>query len=233
MESLTIVAAKRQILGKKSRFLRRDGVTPAHVFGHNLESLALQCDTDKLQHIITRAGQTKLINLQIDGEKGPRAVFVREVQRDPLSGALLHVDLYQVKKTEKIKVEVPIVLVGEAPALKQKEYILIHSLNSIDIEALPDQIPPQVEVDLSVLTDTDKAIHVKDLVLGEGVTLMTDPEQLIVKVGEARVSKVEEEAEKAEAAAAAAAAAAAPAAEAGEAKPTEEKAKEEKPEKQP
>jgi large subunit ribosomal protein L25 len=112
MEDLTLQVAKRGVLGKKNRFLRRQGITPVHLFGHNIESQSLQCDTVQLKRIIAHAGATRLISLQIDGDKQPKSVFAREIQRDAVGKKLLHVDFYQVKKGEKMAVEVPIVLVA-------------------------------------------------------------------------------------------------------------------------
>jgi large subunit ribosomal protein L25 len=192
MEGLTIEANKRDILGKKIRFLRRQNVTPTHLFGHGLKSLALQCDTARLQRLVARAGMTRLIALGIEGDKQPRSVFIKEVQRNSVTGELLHVDFYQVKKTEKIKVDVPIVLVGEAPAMKQKGRTLIHSLTSLSVECLPDKLPPQIEVDLSPLAEIEQAIFVRDITLSPDVSVMTDPDQMVVKVSEIRIEKVEE-----------------------------------------
>ena len=187
MEKLTLKADKRETLGKKTRFLRRQGVTPAHLFGHGLESLALQCDTPTLQQTISQAGMTRLINLNIEGDKKPRSVFIREIQKEPLSGGLLHVDFYQVKMTEKMKAEVPIVLVGEAPAMKEKGRTIAHSLTSLNVECLPDDLPPKIEVDLSPLEEVEQAIFVRDLNLGDGVTVLDEPDQMVVKVSEVRM----------------------------------------------
>jgi large subunit ribosomal protein L25 len=192
MEGLKLEADKRDTLGKKTRFLRRQGITPAHLFGHGLESLALQCDTAKLQRVIARAGRTRLISLGVKGDKETRSVFIKEIQRDPRNGELLHVDLFQIRKAEKIKVDVPIVLVGEAPALKSKEYTLTHSLTSLSIECLPDKLPPQIEIDLSPLVEVGQAIHVRDIPLSPDITLHNDPDQMVVRVSEIRVEKVEE-----------------------------------------
>jgi large subunit ribosomal protein L25 len=192
MEGLTLQASKRDILGKKTRFLRRQGVTPAHLFGHGLKSLALQCDTATLQRLIARAGMTRLIALGIEGDKKPRSVFIKEIQKDAYSGNLLHVDFYEVKKTEKVKVDVPIILVGEAPAIKAKGCILTHALTTLSIECLPDKIPPQIEVDLSPLAEIGQAIYVKDIILSPDITVNTDPAQMVARVAEARVEKVEE-----------------------------------------
>lgn len=192
MEELTLVADKRDVLGKRNRFLRRQGITPAHLFGHNIESQALQCNTAELKQIIAYAGTTRLVSLRINGEKQPKSVFIREVQRDTLSRQLLHVDLYQVKMGEKIAVEVPIVLVGEAPAMKVKGRMFAHGITSLSIECLPNNVPPQIEVDISIMEEVEQAIHVKDVVLDPDITVHADPEQLVVKITEA-VMKVEEE----------------------------------------
>jgi large subunit ribosomal protein L25 len=192
MDDLKLQASKREILGKKTRFLRRQGITPVHLFGHGLESLTLQCDTPELQRAIARAGMTRLITLDIEGDKQPRSVFIREIQREPCSGEVLHVDFYQVRKTEKIKADVPIILVGEAPAMKEKGRILTHSLTSLSVECLPDKLPPQIEVDLSPLEEMEQAIYVRDITFSPDITVITDPEQMVVKVSEARV-EVEEE----------------------------------------
>ncbi len=191
MEVLTLLISKREILGKKTRFLRRQGITPTHLFGHGLESLSLQCDTAKLQRIIAQAGKTRLVSLEIEEDKQPRSVFIREIQRDACTGALLHVDFYQIKMKEKIKAEVPIVLTGEAPALKEKGRTLMHGVTSLSIECLPDKLPPQVEVDLSPLEEAEQAIYVRDIALSPDITVNTGTDQLVVKVSEARV-EVEE-----------------------------------------
>jgi len=192
VEDLTLPATNRSILGKKTRFLRRQGITPVHLFGHGLESQALQCDTANLQRIITQAGMTRLISLEIEDDKQPRVVFIREIQRDVLTGQPLHVDFYQVRKTEKIRVDVPIILVGEAPAMKEKGRSLLHGVTSLSIECLPDKLPPQIEVDLSPLEEAEQPIFVRDIILGQEITVTTDPDQLVVKVSEARVEVVEE-----------------------------------------
>jgi large subunit ribosomal protein L25 len=187
MEQIELHAAKRDVLGKKVRFLRRQGITPVHVFGHGIESLALQCDTTSLQRVLDRSGQTRLINLKIDDEMSPRTVMAREVQQDILKGSLLHVDFYQVKMTEAIEVDVPIVLVGEAPALKEKENMLAQELNTLSIECLPANIPDSIEVDVSSLTEPDEAIRVRDIIPGEGITILNDPEVMLVRIAVQRM----------------------------------------------
>lgn len=195
MADLTLKAEKRDVLGKKTRFLRRQGVTPTHLFGHGIESLALQCDTVELQRIVKQGGTTRLIDITIEPEKQPHSTFIREIQRDVISGQLLHVDFYQINRLEKITAEIPIILTGEAPALKLKGNMIEQLLNEIKVECLPDNLPPQIEVDLSPLEDTGQSIHVKDITLGKDISVITDSEQLIVKISKIRVMEEEVEAE--------------------------------------
>lgn len=192
MEGIALKATARDIVGKKTRFLRREGITPTHIFGHNLKSLALQCNTDELRRVIARVGMTALFSLGIDGEKRPRKVLIREIQNDPLGRQILHVDFYQIEMTEKLKIDVPIILGGEAPAMKVKGRSLHQSLTSLNIECLPDKLPHEIEVDLSLLTELGQSIHVKDLGLSTDITVINDPEQLIVKITETAAARAEE-----------------------------------------
>jgi large subunit ribosomal protein L25 len=192
VEDLRLKATHRTVLRKKTRFLRRQGVTPAHLYGQNVKSLALQCHTDELANLIAHAGKTRLVNLEVDGEKA-KSVFVREIQRDAITRELLHVDFYQVKRTQKIAVDVPIVLVGEAPALKFKGRMLVHGITSLSVECLPTSVPPQIEIDISQLEEVEQAVHVKDIVLDPEITVHEDPEQLVVKISEVAVKEEVEE----------------------------------------
>jgi len=188
---LTLKAAKRDILGKKTRFLRRQSITPTHLFGHGIESLALQCDTAELQRLITQGGTTRLIDLKIEAEKRPRSVFIREIQRDVLNGQLLHVDFYQIKKTEKITADIPIVLLGEAPATRSRENIIYQELTQLGVECLPENLPPQIEIDLSSLEEANQAIYVRDIILDPDIAVTTDTDQLVVKVSQVAMEKEE------------------------------------------
>ena len=192
MKQIELRVASREVLGKKVRFLRRQGIIPLHLFGHNVESIALQCDEPQLKRVLAQAGKTRLISLKLDKGKKPRNVVVREVQRDMRTDGLLHVDLYQIKMTEKIRVEVPVVVVGEAPALKSKENMLLQELNSLTVECLPNEIPANVKVDLSSLTERDQAIRVESIILGKEVAILNDPELVVVKVSSRPKEKVEE-----------------------------------------
>jgi len=192
MERLELEVSKREITGKKVRFLRRQAVIPANLYGHGIDSLPLQVDAKILSQVLAQAGKTDLISLKIDDVKTPRKVLVRDIQKNMLTDELLHVDFYQVKMTEKIKADVPLIFAGEAPALKNKNVSLLHLIDALTIEALPDALPHNFEVDLSSLEETDQAIYIKDILIGDEITLLSDPEQMVVKVTETRQAAVEE-----------------------------------------
>ena len=188
---MELKVATRNVLGKNVRFLRRLGITPVHVIGHGIESESLQCDSAELQHVLSEAGTSSLIGLKVDKERKARNVVVREVQKDPQTGKVLHVDFYQVRMTEKIKIDVPVVLVGEASALRTKGTMLIQDLNNLVIECLPDDIPASIEVNLEPIAEPEQAIYVKDIVLGEGIDVLDDPDHIVVRVSMSRVEKAE------------------------------------------
>ena len=194
MQQVELIAANRNVLGKKVRFLRRQGLTPANLYGHNIPSMALQVDTPLLEDILARAGRHSLIPLRIDNNS-PRTVVIHNTQRNPLTDALLHVDFYEVKATEKMKAEIPLVLVGEAPAVKIRGVALYQSLSALPVECLPRDLPAAIEVDLSQLVEPEQAIHVKDLPLGSGVEALIDPEEIVVRVVQTH-EEIEEGAEE-------------------------------------
>ena len=188
----------RDILGKKVRFLRREGLTPVNVYGPNIESLPLQVETSLLKRLIARAGMNALVNLKVDSARKPRTVMIRDIERDPLTQELLHVGFFQVEMTHKVKVEVPLLFIGEAPAAKSSRVMLIENLTSLEVEALPADLPRNIEVDLSALEEIGEAIHVRDIHVDEGVEVLTEASQLVVSVMEAR-AEVEEVVEEVEA----------------------------------
>jgi large subunit ribosomal protein L25 len=190
----------RTVTGKKVRFLRRQGITPANVYGAGQESLAIQAPTVELKRVLRAVGHTQLVSLTVAGEGRPRPALVREVQHDALGGELLHVDFNQVNMQVVMAAEVPISFTGESPAVKRGS-LLLHSLSTLQVEALPDHIPPGVAVDVSGLDEDDAAIHVRDLTLPPGVTVLTDGDTLVVKVQASRAEVAEEAAEPAGAAA--------------------------------
>jgi len=193
MERLELEVSKREITGKKVRFLRREGIIPVSLYGHGIDSTALQVDAKRLKQMLLQAGKTDLISLKLTDSRATKNVLVRDVQKNPLTDEVLHVDFYHVKMTERISAEVPLAFMGDAPALKNRDTSLLRLIDSLTVEALPDALPHSLEVDISTLEQTEQAIYVRDIHLGDGVTLLGDPEQMVIKVTEARrVVEVEE-----------------------------------------
>ncbi|MBN1189755.1 MAG: 50S ribosomal protein L25 [Dehalococcoidales bacterium] len=190
-EKIELKVDERMVLGKKVKYLRHKGVVPVHLFGHDIESQSLQGEEAAVGKVIAQAGKTRLIDLKVGKSEKSHTVMLKEVQRDPVKGSLVHVDLYQVNMAEKIRVEVPVVITGESPALKARENMLQHSLGSLSIECLPDKMPDRIEVDISVIKEVEEAIRVKDLQL-EDVNVLNDPDLMIVKVSARHVEVLEE-----------------------------------------
>jgi large subunit ribosomal protein L25 len=198
LEREELKISRRDVTGKKVRFLRREGVIPANLYGPGIESVPLQAETAVLKRLLLKVGRDALISLKVDGDKKPRMVMLRDIQRDPLTGNLLHIDLFQVEMTHKVRADVPILFVGEAPAAKSSRVMLIESLTELHVEALPADLPPHIEVDLSALEEIDQAIHVRDIAAGDGVEVLTDPDQVIARVMESKVEVIEEVVEEVE-----------------------------------
>ena len=182
MATLELKATKRHIAGKKVQALRRQGVTPAHLFGPGVESLAIQCDTPALRNILVDAGHTQLVSLKLGHEHHPRTVMIREVQIDNFKGGVLHVDFYQVNLAEVIRVNVPIFLIGESAAAKMKGNSLVQELNDLTVQCLPANIPSKIEVDVTPLVTADQLIRVKDLPAITDVTIINEPGVVVARI---------------------------------------------------
>lgn len=172
--------APREVLGKKVRALRRGGVIPANIYGHNVESVAVQVGTDDFKHLLKEHGRRELVYIQIDG--GERPTFIRDIQRNPVTDQILHVDFLQISLTETVRLQVPIHLVGKAPAAIDLGGILTHQLSEMTVEALPMSIPSLIEVDVSGLVELNQSVHVSDIEAIDGVTFLADPDTVIARV---------------------------------------------------
>lgn len=217
-------ATERQIVGKKVKKLRREGFLPGHVFGKGLESEMVAVSSHDFLKTFHQAGETGLIDLKIGKEK-VRPVLIRDVQYDPVSGAPIHIDFYQVNLSEKVKVSVPLVLVGEQPeSVHLGETIVLQPVMEVEVEALPTDLVEKIEVDITPLKQIDDAITVAQLQYDrDKLILQADPEEIVVKLApavSAEMEKLLEEEAAEKAAAAAETAEGAPPAE-GEAVPAE------------
>ena len=192
MDRLSLHAEERQILGKKVKTLRRDGKLPGHVFGKALDSEAVSVNTIDFIKTFHLAGATGVIDLKIGKEK-VRPVLIREVQYDPVADKAIHVDFYQVDLTKKVKVAVPIVLIGEEPEkVHLGEAIILQTLNEIEVEALPEDLLEKIEVDIAVLKEIDDSVVVGKLNYDrEKLIIAVDPEEIVVKLAPAVTAEME------------------------------------------
>jgi large subunit ribosomal protein L25 len=199
MEQITLSAQLRTVTGKQVRQLRREGWIPAVVYGHHTAPVSLQIEERALRRVLQRAGSNQLIRLQIGESETPHMVLLREVQREPIKRQPLHVDLYEVVMTERIRTEVPVVFVGTSPIVKRGDGLLYHGVEAVEVECLPADLISHIEVDVSNLTEMDQEITVGDLQLGDKYEILSDPHEVLARVIPVEEEVVEEAAPQAEA----------------------------------
>ena len=183
-----LAATHREITGKHVARLRRAGQLPAVVFGRGLESQSLSLDGHEFELLQRRIGQNALVDLSVDGNK-PTPVLVQSVQRDPVHRKMLHVDLFAVRMTEELTVDVPLVTVGESYAVEKLGGTLLHMLESLKVRALPDHLPQSIDLPIDSLIDFEAAVHVRDLTVPEDVTLLTDLDEIVARVQQPRIEE--------------------------------------------
>lgn len=173
---------KRKITGRKVKVLRREGILPANIYGKKVKSQAVQLDLKNFLPIYQEVGETGVVELKLKGETKIRSVLIHNVQLDPVTGQPLHADFYQVSLKEKVTTEIPIELVGESPAVKEKIGILIQPLSEVEVEALPTELPDKLEIDIGQLKAIDDTISVADLKVTKGVKILTGAKQILAKI---------------------------------------------------
>lgn len=184
-------AGLRTVLGKKVKHLRRGGVTPANVYGHGVQSIAIEINAHDLMQMATRAGGSRIVTLRFDSGREPVKVLIRGLQWDPRTGGLLHVDFQAISEQEEVTVKVPIILIGEAPGVRTHTGVLARHLDSLQVQALPQDIPATIELDISTL-QLDEALRVRDLKLPPGVKTSEDLDGMVVRVARPTVEVVPE-----------------------------------------
>jgi large subunit ribosomal protein L25 len=175
-----LAAQNRTVLGKKVRFLRRRGITPANVFGHAIASTAIQLSTREIEHVLAHVPRNSLLSLNIEGSE-TATVLVKSVTRKPTTGELYHIDFHHVSMTEKLRATVPLFLTGTAPAVDTFAATVLQAMESLPVECLPGDLPTQIRVDLTRLAEVDDSIFVRDLDLPRGVTALVGEDELVVK----------------------------------------------------
>ncbi len=196
MADLMNLAAEPRDRNRTTRALRRDGVIPGVLYGNQYDSRSLQFDELDLRRLVSAVGMTRLIKLEIEGTGDTETILIREVQRDPVTERILHVDLYRIVAGQLMTSTVQLITEGEAPAIEEGG-VVNQLLDELDIECMPEDLPESIIVDVSVLIDLDSVITIADLPIPEGVTVLHDHADAVARVVIPRAAVELEEAEEA------------------------------------
>ena len=180
MAGIQIKAEKRNVIGKQVKGLRREGKVPAVVYGAGLQPTAIELHSREAERALARASGATLLDLELEGVT--HKVLVREIQRHSIRRDLRHVDFLKVAMDQLIRAEVPIELLGEAPAVKTLGGVLVTGVQAIEVEALPADLPDRVTVSIEGLEKIDDKISVGNLTLGKGVRVLTSAEDVVARV---------------------------------------------------
>ncbi len=176
---MDLVAKKREVFGRKTATLRLNGVIPAELYGHGIENIHLSVQKKEFTRVLKSAGESSLVNILLGSKAGEkRPVFINNVQRDYLSDEIVSIDFYQVNLKEKIKVSVPLNFVGNSQAIKDGG-VLVRSMQEVEVEALPQEIPHEIQVDISKLSKFGDSVYVRDLVMPKNIKLTVGLDNVI------------------------------------------------------
>ena len=186
---IELKAEKREILGRKVKYLREKGVIPCELYGHGIDNVHLSISVDAFDAVYKEAGENAIVNVIVDDK--PVSVLIYGVHKHPITRDVLSVDLYQVKMDEKVTTNVPINFEGSSSAADNLGGILVKTIKEIEVEALPADIPSEITVDLSVLTELDTSIYVRDLQKSDVYAFLLDEDNVVVSVSAPREEKEE------------------------------------------
>ncbi len=175
-------AQTRTVLGSKVKALRKSGYIPAVLYGKGQESLNLQVPVKDFAKVLKEAGESTLVYVNVDGKSYP--TIIHDVAKDPVKDDIIHADFYKVSLTEKIKTKVPVVFVGESPAVKDLAGIFVRNVNELEVEALPQNLPHEISIDISSLKNFSDQILVKDINLGSDVKIEAEADTILATVQE-------------------------------------------------
>lgn len=182
----------RELMRKKVKQLRRDGIIPVHLYGPGFDSRALQCQAQRLISVLSAAGGSTPISITIHGESGTQLAFAREIQWNPKRDDIVHVDLLVADTSRPVSAQVSIVFVGDSPGARNVSGTVMQTLRFMDVQALPLEMPGQIEIDLEILTEPDSVLRAGDIELPPNVTRLTDADELVARIELPRVEVVEE-----------------------------------------
>jgi len=191
-KQVELAVSPREVTGKATRKLRREGIIPANIFGHGEASQAVQLRDLDFEGLRKGHYATGVISLKVAGAKRAQTALIRRVQRHPINGKILHIDFLRVSLRDRITAKVPLHFEGTAPGVKIEGGMLLHLADVLEVECAAGEIVEAIEVDVSSLEHIDDVIHAKDVPLPPNFTLITDPEEAVVKIAPPRVEKAEE-----------------------------------------
>ncbi|MGB2909369.1 MAG: 50S ribosomal protein L25 [Anaerolineales bacterium] len=190
MEEVLLQASKRDVVGKQVKTLRREGILPAIVYGRGISPIPISLNTRNANQILSAISSSSLVVLEIDGEK--HTTLIRDKQRDPVTGGVLHIDFHEVSMTEKLRTNVMLEFQGESLAVKELMGVLVIVLESLEIECLPQDLPDRIVADLSTLEEIGDSIYVRDIILPPNIELIADIDGLVVVISAPAVEEIEE-----------------------------------------
>ncbi len=182
--------APREILGKKTKQLRKSGIIPANITGHNEPSQAVQIDAVLFDRLRRAHHSTSILTLKMP-DATTQTALIRHVEHAPKSGKIIHVDFARVSLTERMTMKLPLNFIGESPAVKNDGGVLLHLVETLEVECLASDIVDNVDVDISSLTEIDGTLHARDVKLPQGFTLLTEADEPIAKVASTRAEVAE------------------------------------------
>lgn len=193
-EIITLEAERRSVIGKKVKQLRREGKLPAVVYGSGIEPTPIVMEEAAATKVLRSLSSSTLVKILLGGEV--HTTLVRERQVDRLAARFLHIDFLAVSMTEMLTANVPVRLVGHAPVVDNFEALLLTENETLEVEALPADLPEGIEVDVSGLEELGDTVILSDLKFGEGVTILADPDTVVVVAVAATRAPTEEEEEE-------------------------------------
>jgi large subunit ribosomal protein L25 len=182
-------AEKRTLFGKKLKRLRQEGKIPANVFGKDFSSTSITVNEKEFKKIYQKVKQTGILYLQLEKEELP--VLISQIQLHPISHQILHIDFRKVDLKQKLVTEVPIKIVGESPAVEQKGGYLLVAKDKLQIEALPEEIPSEITIDISTLTEFNQEIKVNQIKIEGKYEFKEHPQTTVVSVIAHKEEKIE------------------------------------------
>ncbi len=191
-DAVQLTLQQRSVIGKKVKRIRQEGLVPGNVYGRGLESVSVQAPLVEVQQVFRSVPRNSVVTVQIEGETGTRPVVLRKVDRNPLTGEIRHVELYQVDLSRVIQSQALIVITGQSEAVHNGG-TLVQALDTLRLEALPLDMPAEVTVDISTLLNFGDVVHVGDVELPVNVRALLDDAAQVLSVVAPRLEEEEEE----------------------------------------